>query len=184
MVIRLTDGGIGDEDGDDDGDFDLFGGPALGGMDGFGNSTQNTGGSGSGSIATTTQPVSLPSVSVQSATVSTTHADAGQAIDIKALVSNQGRAKGDASVRVYVNGIEEENLGVTVAAGQTVPVHYSFSRTEPGAYSITVNNVPAGTVTVEDATGNSFAVMAILTGFVIAISAVSVILVRRFRIPG
>jgi subtilisin family serine protease len=182
MVIRLTDGGIGDEDDDGDGDFDLFGGPALGGMDGFGNSTQNPPSSASGGSATTTQPVSLPSISVQSATVSAAHADAGQAVDVKALVSNQGRVKGDASVKVFVNGTEEENLGVTVAAGQTVPVHYTFRRNEPGTYTITVNNVSAGTVIVEDAAGNSVVVMAIMAGFVIAIIAVSLILYRRLRI--
>lgn len=186
MVIRLTDGGIGDGDNIADGDIIDFGGPALAGMDNYSiSTTQNpTRNSGSASIATTTQPVSLPSISVQSATVSSTRADKGQEVEVKALVSNQGGVKGDASVRVYVNGIQEENLGVTVAAGQTMPVRYSFSRSEPGTYTIIVNNVTAGTVTVEDAAGNSIIIMAVFAGFILGILVVSILIWRRFRLAG
>lgn len=184
MVIRLTDGGTGDGDSDADGDIDIFGGPAIAGMDGFGASNQNPQSSASAGGATTTQPVSLPSISVQSATLSATRADAGQAVEVRALVSNQGSVKGDTSITVYVNGVEEEKLGVTVAAGQTLPLKYTFSRIEPGIYTVAVNGVTAGTVIVEDSAGNTAAVMAVFAGFIIAITWVSFAIWRRFRFVG
>jgi len=43
----------------------------------------------------------------------------------------------------------DASQGITVESGKSVPLTFAVSRSEPGAYQVYVNNVPAGSFTVE-----------------------------------
>jgi hypothetical protein len=47
-------------------------------------------------------------------------------------------------VKLYLNGQEETARSIAVSSGQTMPVSFTVSRSEPGIYSVYVGGVPAG----------------------------------------
>jgi len=139
--------------------------------------------SGTGTSTTSSLPVSAPvqmaSVVVQNATITTTKVSPGQDVDIAASVTNKGTANGDAKLTLYVNGEAVESKGVTVASGQTAPVHFNVSRNEPGTYDVYVNGVPAGSFTVDVFTNNDNLIYIIMALFVMGISGTVFFLVRK-----
>ena len=104
----------------------------------------------------------MSNVIVQSAAVGSPTVSPGQAVDITASVVNKGSVNGDARVTLYVNGEVVESRGVTVASGQTSPVHFQVSRSEPGTYSVYVNGVSAGNFTVDLFTNNDILIYGLI----------------------
>jgi hypothetical protein len=94
-------------------------------------------------------PVSLPTVSVKSASLSATKVAPGTPITVTADVVNTGTVNGSSSIKVYVNGEMENSQGVTVNSGSSTPVTFTVSRNEPGTYSVYVGGAQAGSFTVD-----------------------------------
>jgi hypothetical protein len=136
-------------------------------------------GSGAPSV-TTTSPIQMSNIVVQSAAIAATTVAPGEKVDVTASISNKGSANGDAKVTLYVNGQEMESQGVTVASGQTSPVHFSLSMNEPGTYTVSVGNVPAGSFTVDAFANNDFLIYGLIALFTIGL-AVAIYTVTRKR---
>jgi uncharacterized repeat protein (TIGR02059 family) len=115
-------------------------------------SGSGTYGSGTSTSTTTTvtPPVSLPNVKNMSASINTTEAIPGEMVEVSTVVTNAGNASGTSMVRVYVNGQEADALAVTLAPGQSRVVKFSIPATGAGENEVTVNNVKAGSFTVQD----------------------------------
>jgi hypothetical protein len=94
-------------------------------------------------------PVSLPTVSVRSASLSATKVAPGTPITVTADVANTGTVNGSSSIKVYVNGELENSQGITVNSGSSTPVTFTVSRNEPGTYSVYVGGAQAGSFTVD-----------------------------------
>ncbi len=108
------------------------------------------GSSMSGVTATLPQgPVSLPTVSVRSASLSATKVAPGTPITVTADVVNTGAVNGSSIIKVYVNGEEEKSQGVTVNSGANTLITFTISRNEPGTYSVYVGGTQAGSFTVD-----------------------------------
>lgn len=122
--------------------------------------------------------MNLASISVQTAALSTTSVTPGEKVDVTATVTNQGTGNGDTKITLYVNGHEVESKGLTIASGQSEPVHFTISRNEPGTYSVQVGGVSAGSFTV-DAFNNSMLIYGIIGLFTIAIAAILYLLARK-----
>ena len=99
--------------------------------------------------ASTEGPVSLPTVSVRSASLSSTKVAPGTPVTVTANVVNTGTVNGSTRVILYVNGQEESGQGVTVNSGGNMPVTFIISRNEPGTYSVYVGGAQAGSFTVD-----------------------------------
>jgi hypothetical protein len=104
-----------------------------------------------GSSTTTTQPVTLPNIQVQSASLSASKVAPGTPIKVTANVANRGTVNGSTSIKLFINGEEDASQGVTVESGGTRPVYFTVSRNEPGTYAIYVGGTQAGSFTVDDA---------------------------------
>jgi hypothetical protein len=135
---------------------------------------------GTGAPAVTmTNPVQMSNIVVQSASIAATKAAPGEKVDVTASISNKGSASGDAKVTLYVNGQEMESQGVTVASGQTSPVHFSLSMNEPGTYTVQVGNVPAGSFTVDAFANNDFLIYGLIALFTVGIAVVIYMVTRK-----
>lgn len=136
-------------------------------------------GSGTGSSSSPSGPVPMSNIVVQSAALTSTRVSPGQDVDISASATNRGAASGDASITLYINGQQVESKGVTVAAGQTAPVHFYVSRNEPGTYIVYVDSVPAGSFTVDVFTNNNTLVFGIMALTLLGIAGTLYLLVRK-----
>jgi hypothetical protein len=148
------------------------------GFIGQGGSAPGTAGTSPSSLPVSA-PVQMASVVVQSATIATTKVSPGQDVDISASVINKGTANGDAKLTLYVNGEAVESKGVTVASGQTAPVHFNVSRNEPGTYDVYVNGTPAGSFTVDMFANNDSLIYIIMALFVTGIAGTVYLMTRK-----
>jgi hypothetical protein len=96
-----------------------------------------------------TPPVSLPSILVQSASLSTKTVTPGTPVMVTAEITNKSTVNGNKKVTLYVNGQVETTQGVTVNSGSSSQLTFNVSRSEPGDYSVYVDGVPAGNFKVE-----------------------------------
>lgn len=104
-------------------------------------------------IATPTQvPVSLPNITVQSASLSAGSVSLGTPVTVNVNVANTGSVGGTAKLTLYVNGLEEASQGITVGSDTSKPIYFTVSRNEPGTYSVYVGSKQAGTFTVVQST--------------------------------
>ncbi|MBN1690516.1 MAG: hypothetical protein JW901_05805 [Dehalococcoidia bacterium] len=136
-------------------------------------------GSGAGSSSTPSGPVPISNIIVQSAAINTPEASPGQDVYISASAANMGTASGDASITLYINGHKVDSQGVTVAAGQTAPVHFCVSRNEPGTYTVYVENVPAGNFTVDVFANKTGIVYGIMGLMLLGIAGTLYLLLRK-----
>jgi len=145
MVIQLTDGGIGDDDGAD-GDIEDPGGPVV-----VMPMVNLRPPSSSATMAATppSQPVILPNIAVQSARVSTTSVSPGDPVTVTADITNKGAVNGVKKITLYVNGQVESTQGVNVNSGGYTRLTFNIARSEPGDYTVYVDGVPAGSFKVE-----------------------------------
>jgi hypothetical protein len=100
--------------------------------------------------ATTTQPVSLPNIQVQSASLSSSNVSSGNPVTVTANVANRGTVNGSTRLKLYVNGEEDSSQGVTVESGGNRSVYFTVSRSQPGTYDVYVGGVEAGSFVVAD----------------------------------
>ena len=141
LVLTITDGGRGDADGAANGIINDPGGPAFAVAHKI---------LGQGTIPSLPQaPAALPSIAVKSASLSASRVTPGTPVTVTANVVNSGTANGAASIKLYVNSQEESSQGVAVASGRSVPVTFSITRADPGAYSVYVGGTQAGSFVVD-----------------------------------
>ncbi|MBN1689817.1 MAG: hypothetical protein JW901_02210 [Dehalococcoidia bacterium] len=177
ITLTLTDGGLGDADGVANGIIVDPGGPAHISL------TVMTPPRSSGQTTTpaTTTPVPLPNIAVQSASLSATTTTPDKPVTVTADISNTSTSDGDKQVILYVNGQVETTKGAIVNGGQSSQLTFTVSRSEPGTYDISVDNVPAGSFKVEltSASDNILIISMILV--VVAFSIALIAFVRRHR---
>ncbi len=139
FVLTLTDGGLGDLDGKVNGFISDPGGPAW--------SINPVPQSSSAYIAPPQNPVALPNLFGQRATLSAAGVKPGEPVTVTGVVANRGEVSGAMKLPLYVNGEQESVQGVPVKSGGSVPVSFTVSRAEPGTYSVYVST-RAGEFTV------------------------------------
>ena len=98
------------------------------------------------------KPISLSNITVKSASLSATKVTPGAPVTVTANVANAGTGNGTAVVKVYVNGAEEAQQGVSVNSGGTSQVSFDVSRNEPGTYTVYVGGTNACSFTVDQFT--------------------------------
>jgi parallel beta-helix repeat protein len=117
-------------------------------------SGSGTYGSGGFSNPSLTPPSPLPNIGNTSATLSASEILPGETVEVSTTVTNTGNAGGSSVVRVYVNGQAVDTRAVTLDPGQSQVVRFNIPAAEAGQYDVTVNNVRAGTFTVQDTRAN------------------------------
>jgi hypothetical protein len=142
IILTIKDGSLGDADGNANGTIIDPGGPAIP----FPTNPTSHGGY---LPAPPQPPVSLPSISVKSATLSAARVAPGTPVTLTANVANTGSVNGATRLTVYVNGQEESSQGVTMETGAVSPVTFNISRNEPGTYTVYVGGVNAGSFVVD-----------------------------------
>ena len=145
---------------------------------GTGPTSHGTGGVGFGGT-TTTPTTNLSNIVVQSAAISSTKVSPGDKADVTAYVTNKGNSNGTSKVTLYINGQIAESKGITLTSGESTQVHFSVSQNEPGTYSVYVNGVPAGNLTVNMFTNNDVLIYGIIALFTIGIIGVLYLVVRK-----
>lgn len=120
-----------------------------GGTNLIGGSTQPRGAGSSGALASAQSPVMLPNIQVQSASLSASKVAPGEPVTVMAQVANTGAVNGTVRLTLFVNGQKESSQGVTVSSGNNMPVTFTVTRNEPGAYSVYVGGTLAGTFVVD-----------------------------------
>ncbi len=139
-----------------------------------------TGQSGSSStMGTTTQTGEISNIVVQTAAISTSRVSPGEKVNITATLVNRGNHDGTAKVTLYVNGTEEQSKGVNLSSGQTMPTSFTVMRDEPGTYNVYVNNVAAGSFTVDIFNNNDGLIYGMIALITLAIIAVLYFLVKK-----
>ena len=98
------------------------------------------------------KPVSLSNITIKSASLSATKVTPGTPVTVTANVANTGTGNGTSVVKVYINGAEEAQQGVTVLSGSTSQVNFDITRSEPGTYTVYVGGTQAGSFTVDQFT--------------------------------
>jgi len=160
LTIALTDGGPGDTDGVANGTIVDPGGVALPLQQTQQTSQTNRITAAANSIqpvphsstapAPPTQPVVIPNVLVQQASISSSRVAPGAPVSIVATVVNKSTANGAARIKLYVNGEEEDNQTVTVESGKIRTVDFTVSRSKPGTYRVYVGSISAGSFMVDE----------------------------------
>lgn len=145
MVIQLTDGGIGDDNGAD-GDIEDPGGPVI---ISSAAGTRPPSSSAAVFVTTPTPPVLLPNVTIQAARLSAATVTPGTPVTVTANVLNRSSVNGNKKVTLYVNGQAESTRSITVNSGGSTQLIFNVSRSEQGDYSVYVDGVPAGSFKVE-----------------------------------
>lgn len=94
-------------------------------------------------------PVALPTIVVQSASLSANTVTPGAPITVTADMINKSAVNGNKKVTLYVNGQVDTTQSVTVNSGGSAKLTFNVSRSEPGDYLVYVDGVPAGSFKVE-----------------------------------
>ena len=130
---------------------------------------------------TTTQPVGLPNIVTQSASLSARSVTPGTPVTVTADVINKSAVNGNKKVTLYVNGQVETTQGVTVNSGGSSKLTFNVSRSEPGDYNVYVDGVPAGSFKVEMVTEPNTILMFSIALIAIAFLFGMIMLWRRQR---
>jgi len=134
---------------------------------------------GTGAMGFNGGAVGLSNITVQTASVASSKVAPGEKVDITATVTNRGTVNGATSITLYINGQEVESQGITLASGQSTPLHFFVSKNEPGTYSVQVGGVSAGSFTVDTFANNDILIYGIIGLFTVAIAGVLFMLARK-----
>ena len=123
----------------------------------------------------TQQPVALPNIYVRSAAV------ADRMATVTAEVVNTGASAGTARIVLLIDGQPVENRNISLAAGNTTTLTFDVSRAGPGSHSVTVNNTPAGNLTISGGLPTEAIFAAALAAFLGLMGGLFVVHFRRQR---
>ncbi len=87
---------------------------------------------------------------VKKTTLSDTEIEAGESVDVKAIVENVGDVSGTFTAELIVDGEVVDEQDVDVDAGESETVTFTRAFDSPGAYSIAVNDASAGELVVTE----------------------------------
>jgi uncharacterized protein YfaS (alpha-2-macroglobulin family) len=130
-------------------------------------------------FGTTAPPSNPPIVGVSSATLASTQVSPGEKVDVSATIANKGGSSGTSKITLFINGQEDQSQGVTLASGESATVHFSVSRNDPGTYTVNVNNIPAGSYTVDQFKNNDALIYVVIALFIIGIAGILYLLIRK-----
>jgi len=106
-----------------------------------------SGGSGGGAPSTT--PTGESDIRVVGADLTPTEVEPGDRVDITGVVENQGGRSSTATIRLFVNGeYTGDSRHVELDSGERTTVEFTERFEEPGQYTVDIESVRAGTVTV------------------------------------
>jgi hypothetical protein len=128
LTLSITDGGLGDGDGQANGRISDPGGPALSAL-------TPTHPSVSPSLPRLLNP---PQMSVQYLNVSPKQATANQPVTISTNVVNTGDQAGNLNIALKINGQVEQTRMVSVGPKTSQPVKFTVTKSQPGTYSIDI----------------------------------------------
>jgi hypothetical protein len=97
------------------------------------------------------EEIPQPDIVVTDAQADPTTVLEGEPVTITASAENQGDAEGEKTLELRVDGSAVESTTVALDAGDGTEVSFTWSTNTPGEYELAVNDVDAGTVTVEEA---------------------------------
>lgn len=161
LTLTLTDGGLGDADGEANGVIDDPGGPSipipLSTLTGEGKKAVETAGFTSSYLRITPPQVSP-----------------NQAVEVVINVANTGGESGSRAVALYINGKAEQSQTVTVAPGSSQNVIFTVTKATPGTYNVLVEG-QSGQFTVRST--SVFGGGGLGTGGIIAIVIVLIALI-------
>lgn len=89
-----------------------------------------------------------PDISVSNADLGRSTIAVGDTVEVSATVTNDGSGQGTYTAKLTVGGEVVKTKQVTVAAGESKTVTFSYTPSETGEYSVAVGDVSAGTLTV------------------------------------
>lgn len=137
-------------------------------------------GSSMPAAATPTQnPVSLPNIVVQGASLSADRVAPGTPVTVVANVANTGTVNGSAKLILYINGQKESSKGVNVNSGSNAQATFTVCRNEPGTYEIYVGKTKAGNFVVRSLPDPNLILYISITLLGIALVVGLAILLRR-----
>ncbi len=87
---------------------------------------------------------------VKKTTLSDTEIEAGESVDVKAIVENVGDVSGTFTAELIVDGEVVDEQDVHVDAGESETVTFTRAFDSPGTYSIAVNDASAGELVVTE----------------------------------
>jgi hypothetical protein len=105
--------------------------------------------SSAGGSPVTQGPAPIANITVENISLSSAKVGPGAPVTVTAYVANKGTADGSSRIKLYVNGQEEANQGVTLSSGSRTPIKFTVSRDEPGTYSVYVGSIPAGSFVID-----------------------------------
>lgn len=91
-----------------------------------------------------------PDMQVTEASLSESQIQAGDAVDIEAIVENQGDGNGTETIELTADGESAATQDVTLSSGESTTVTFTESFDEAGSYEIAVGGVYAGTLEVTE----------------------------------
>jgi len=91
-----------------------------------------------------------PDMSVTSASLERSSVSVGETVEVTAEVTNDGNGQGTYTAELIVDGEVVDTKAVTVGAGETTTVTFSYEASETGNRSIAIGDTSAGTLTVTD----------------------------------
>jgi len=190
ITIQITDGGLGDSDGLVNGIIVDPGGVAVPSTPTptpiptpanplIGTNAPTSHGSSVAGTAITTQPVQLPNIQIQSASLSESKVAPGTPVTVTADIANRGTVNGTMRIKLYVNGEEESSQGITVESGGNRPVYFTVTRNEPGIYTVYIGGTQAGSFMVDDAIDPNIILVISLSLIALSLMLAVIMVARR-----
>ena len=128
----------------------------------------------------TTQPMSLPNIQIQSASLSASKVAPGTPITVTADITNRSTVNGIKKITLYVNGQVETAQGITVNSGGTSKLTFYVTRSEPGDYTVYVDGVQAGSFKVESSSDSDI-ILWLSMACVLAALIMGAVYIMRWR---
>lgn len=176
LTLTITDGGLGDADGQANGTIVDPGGPAL---------LLQT--QGAHQVSPTLPNLKRAQISLQYMSVTPQQAKSNQPVTILTNVVNTGDEAGNLNVALKINGQVEQTKMVSVGPQATQPVKFTITKAQPGTYTVDILN-QQGSFTIAGQSGStagkpvSGGLIALLVMGVLILATV-VVLMLSFRRP-
>ena len=166
LTLTITDGGLGDRDGLQNGEISDPGGPAVAAGAAAGPSA------GPRASSTPPRPLNPAQMSLQYLSITPQQTSAGQPVTITTNVVNTGDEAGNYNVALKINGQLEQSRMVSVGPQGTQPVKFTVTKAQPGTYNVDILG-KSGSFTILGAGGTTGS----KTGGLIALALIGVLII-------
>ena len=96
------------------------------------------------------EPEPEPDVETIDAALTEPTVAVNETVEVVATVENAGNASGEHTVTLEIDGVAEDEHSLTLEANESETVTFTPAFDEPGEYTVAVDGITAGVVTVED----------------------------------